>query len=233
MKINLVMPVHNEASYLEKTLPSLEGLPVDEIVILLDRCSDLSECVIMQQGLENCVIYEKDFSTWEHPIAEAWEYALSKCKGDIIFTTAADFLLDPSIFWRHEGDITSFSYGSIGANRIHDFYTNMLNRYLPFIYTCKYGKWSGHFSFKREVWERVHFRDVRSPDKDFINRCYDMGFSHCYKRSEGVHLRSGNDRLKQFEQGKYRREARVNPLKVWLHAFAELKPYLLKGYYTT
>ena len=83
---------------------------------------------------------------------------------------------------------------------------------------------------KREVWETLHYQDVRSPDLDFFNRAYDAGFTHHFIKTGTVHLRSGNTPEKQKDQGIHRAETGVHPFKVLAHSVFEVKPYVMAHY---
>ena len=234
MKISVCLPCHNDGYLLKHTLPFLKEAPINELVIVLDRCKDNSYEIIKDFTPNyKIVLIQKTFKKWKHGIAEAFNLCFALSSGDIIYTTASDFILDPHIFlykkWFKHLDIISFHYFH-GGKGFHTAYSNWLNN-RKFIYTCKYGKWSGNMAFKRSVYEKLKFRDVRSPDLDFMNRAYEIGFTHKYVGcTNSIHLRSGNLKKKQREQGKHRKENHVNFLKVLAHSIFELKPYVLEGY---
>jgi len=46
MTVSVVLPVHNEAEMLKITLPSIQQLHLDEVVIVFDRCTDNSEKIV-------------------------------------------------------------------------------------------------------------------------------------------------------------------------------------------
>jgi len=240
-KISVVMPIHNDVEYLPYSLASLLDCPIQELILYLDRCPIETLKLIhafnkLKLPYAKTIIVTKK-NTWKHSIAGAFENGFRFARGDYIYTMASDMVTDPRIynpglFGVANADLISFRYkhSRLGSMGLHNGYMNFLNK-LPFIYTCHFGKWSGHFAMKRKVWEQLHYRDVRSPDLDFFNRAYDMGFKHQFFGDYfNIHLRSGIATEKQIDQGLHRAETNVNPLKVLAHAFFELKPHVASSF---
>ena len=237
-KISVVIPIHNEQKYLPYSLRSLENCPIDELIFFLDRCTDNSLHLINEFSTYryNCKIIESDKSTWKNQIAYTMESSFKHATGDLIFLMGADIITHSNIynsdfFTLHDLVSFRYSHATLGKRfQFHEAYLNILNK-LPFVYTCKFGKWSGQFGVKRKVWENLHFNDVSSPDLDFFNRAYEHGFKHRFvKSSQITHLRCGNTRQKQIGQAQHRINVKASPLKVTVHSFASLKPHLLAEY---
>ena len=239
MKISVVMPVHNDLKYLPYSLNSLRDAKIDQLVLYLDRCSkeEIKQILELVRWLRfrffTTIVLNKK-TRWKNPLAEAFEKAFSYAIGDDIFTMASDIITDTRIYsFLSSYDIISFRYKHQTLNKhvqIHNNYLNFLNR-LPFVYTCKYGKWSGHFAMRKTVWKKLHYRDVTSPDLDFFNRAYEAGFSHVYSTAFNIiHLRAGTTKKKLIEQGVHRAENNYPLMKVLGHSFLELKPTVAASY---
>ena len=53
MKVSVVMAVHNEAQYLPYTLFPLTQIDFDEVIFVLDRCTDNSQQIIEGANIKN------------------------------------------------------------------------------------------------------------------------------------------------------------------------------------
>lgn len=203
---SLLIPIHNEAAYLPYSLEPLKRCKVDEIIFLLDRCTDRSFDYVnyfFRKSTKNIIVIQKEHADWKHGTAEAFETLCKAAHGDIFYTSAADFVTDPAIFREpHNYDLQSYRYNTEGNP-----YQNMLTK-LPFTYRCGFGKWSGHFSMKRHVWEKLHFNDLAANDLDLFQRAHAAGFSHrFFSGFKTVHLRSGAAVEKQIEQVQHRKQS--------------------------
>ena len=221
---SLLIPVHNEARYLPDSLEPLKQCNVDEIVFLLDRCTDESFNLVNQffkEATQQIILIQKEYAEWKHGGAEAFETLCKAAHGDILYTSAGDFITDPVIFQQsHKYDLQSYRYNTKGEP-----YRNLLSR-LPITHRCGFGKWSGHFSMKREVWEKLHFHDVASNGLDLFQRAYGAGFTHRYFSGfNATHLRSGATVEKQLEQVQHRKH---DLIKTVGHAILTGKLHLLR-----
>lgn len=221
---SLLIPVHNEAQYLPYALKPLKHCKIDEIIFLLDRCTDGSFNLVnhfFEEAKQQVIIIQKECAEWKHGAAEAFETLCAASHGDILYTSAGDFITDPAIFQLpHKHDLQSYRYNTKG-----DHYRNLLSR-LPMTHRCGFGKWSGHFSMKRHVWEKLHFYDVASNDLDLFQRAYKTGFTHRYFSGfNATHLRSGATIGKQLEQVAYRKHSLIRTMG---HAVLAGKFHLLR-----
>ena len=90
MKISAALIMKNEEENLPRLLKSLQG-KFDEIVVVDTGSTDRSIEIAKEFG---CKIYEKEWSGF----ADARNYAISKCKGDLIWHFDADFELEEKEF---------------------------------------------------------------------------------------------------------------------------------------
>jgi glycosyltransferase involved in cell wall biosynthesis len=235
-RISVVLPIHNEMEYLPFSLNNLIKCPIDELVIILDRCNDDSEKIILKTRFPfDTTIVMITQHEWCFPIAENFNVGFSLCTGDYFFTMAGDFLLDANEFnlkyWRN-ADVLSFFHWDFSMDKwkIKQQYTNFLMKHFHF----KAPRTSGHIAFKREVWEKIGFRDTLIEDKDFLDRAIQFGFK--YKFVDGVnnyHLRPNLSREDSLFKGVRYRYYGKNWLKVLFHSFLYLEPHVFAGYKLT
>ena len=181
MKLSGVMPIHNEEAYLPYSLHALRKASINELVIVLDRCTDKSESIIQKFARLTpypVKIIKKSTSTWRNPGSEAFELGIKHSSGDIIYVIGADLLCDHRIFdrslWEDETIGTlSFRYwhyqlyGNLWE-RIHPIYENILMKVLSDISPYKQNYHSGLYACRSEVWDKIHLKDVPSEYDVFL-----------------------------------------------------------------
>jgi len=241
MKISVVMPIHNEEQYLPYSLSSLVDAPIDELVIVLDRCTDRSKEIVERfKQLPHrfaVKVFVKEDRKWRSSIAEAFEYAFSKATGDIIYSMAGDFVTDISIYnpeYFDGYDMVSFSYETRNIKHfdLRAYINNFLRRY---IHTSKYfgsyGEISGHFAVRQKIWRQIRFRDNDDHDTLFWHDFFKQGYKHRFIRpTHNFHLRPSLTHEKQLVQGESRARRHMNLLKVLIHSIVYVKPYVFVGY---
>lgn len=239
-KITVVMPIHNEAEYLPYSLAGLIKCPIDELIIILDRCSDNSEKIINSVHFPfDLKVIKKDKQAWKCPTAEVFEIGFSKAEGDIIYVGAGDLVYTPEMFKAEyflKNDFVMFfywGYDLLGKFQIRQHFLNFAKKFL----TVRLNKGkkryrSGVFGCKRELWEKLHFRDVPSEYDDLHTRALEHGFRTDFVKGLNIfHLRVGLMKSRQYLQGMSRAHNGYSPLKVFLHSLVFLKPYVWLAYY--
>lgn len=240
MKISVVLPIHNEENYLPYSLPSLIKSQIHELVIILDRCTDNSEKIIRKTKFpyETKIVVKKD-QKWHCPTAEVFEIGFQHTTGDLLYTMAADLIVDPKQFDPHlfdDADLIAFFYYNYDLHhyKIKQWYLNFLKKYINIsrIWKGKLAWQSGHMAFKRKVWETIHIRDVPSEYDDFQRRALEHGFRYKFvKNVNNLHLRAGLRKDRQILQGMSRAKRNVHPLLVLGHCFLQIKPYVWIAYW--
>jgi len=238
----LVMPCHDEEHLLPYVLPSIQASPIDELVVVLDRCTDHSE-----QILDRCSFpfkvrkVVKKNQSWSCPTAEVFELGFQEARGDLLFTTAADMVLDPHQFkasFFNDADFMSFFYYNMdvgsysGFRHIRQWYENFLTRFqVSRFLKGALGKQTGHMALTKECWEKLHVKDTPSEFDDFKERALDAGFKYRWHgETRNFHLRAGLSRNRQLLQGISRSQRKVNPLMVLGHSVLHFKPSVFLGY---
>jgi len=239
VKVTVCLPIHNEEGFLPYSLPSLLASPIDELIILLDRCTDRSEEIVKSVRYPfNTTILIKSTQRWHCPTAEVFEILFSEATGNIIYTMAADIIADPQMFNPDhfiDADIVSFFYYNYDPHRyrLHQHYLNFMKRYINIsrLWKGELGWRSGLFAMKREVWENVHFRDVPSEYDDIMERALRKGYKYKFvKSTRNLHLRAGLSKSRQYLQGMSRAQRNVHPLMVLGHSLICFKPYVWAAY---
>lgn len=241
MKISVVMPVHNEQDYLPYSLASLKDMEINELVIVLDRCTDQSEHIVNNfSKYPNFPvrIFRKNLKKWKH-IAEVWHYTISRATNKIVYPLGADVIADPSMFnlqpfnnpkvavvtYRH------YPY-RLGTVHLREGWEILLSKTLD-----KLGKFKvtqfGVFGLRKTIFEELGgFHDVISPFNDYKQRVLKAGYTCLHNTSTSIlHLRPEWDRQRQHSLGRARAiELHYSLWRVLVHSFLHLKPHVLTGY---
>lgn len=243
MKVSVALPVHNEEKYLPYSLGSLVDAPIDELVVVLDRCSDHSKEIVERFKNEWSTfpveIYEKSWHRWRYK-AEAWQFAFAQATSDIVYGLGADLCADHAMFnlapFKDANvALTNYRYYPCNLTKF-DFnacWDTVLLKLLDRISPYKGSQRSGVFALRKSVWEQLGgFADVPSEVDVFRQAVVDHGYTFVHDPSTKVlHLRGGYDRARQYLQGVARWQQLSYPLwKVVAHCFLHFKPHVLPGY---
>lgn len=249
MKISVAMPIHNEEAYLPYSLKALKQWEhlVDEFVFVLDRCTDKSESLVRQvfPDAKIITVTEKEHK-WREKRPEAFQMAFSKATKDVVYSLAADIIVDPLMFFeapkmfkedKSIGTICfryynyTFPIGWSPFRRVHEEFEN---RYKTFIEKIRsLARHSGCYCFRKKVMDELGgVTDFPSEYDEFFRRIVAHGYKHIYLPTTKVlHLRPGLSRQKQILQGKARVYLPEYDLpKTVFHSFIHLKPHLLISY---
>lgn len=243
LKISGVMPVHNEQEYLPYSLGGLKGAPLDELVVVLDRCTDNSERIITRFKPNYPVrVYPKTWQKWQSKIAETFEYGFSLASGDVLYGLAADCVCDPKMF-----DPKPFEKHAMVSYQYYnrDIHTSAIRQNMEIFLSKCFQRidfaqqvWHGGvFATKKSVWRELHFRDLPSEYgenvqfKGYCERLMAKGHRYCHvKTTKIVHLRAPLNRGIQILEGKGRARLRYPYWRVLLHSLIHVKPHVLVGY---
>ncbi len=237
MRISGVMAVHNDALYLRYSLPALKQILFDELIFVLDRCTDNSEEIIRNFVLQNSQIVFKEEQHWVNPIGEAFQTGFDKARNDLVFALGADLILTPRALTVAEDLMRNRGIGSVFFSftqrpirgirrRIHEEYINFLKRYLlDRVSPYRLEFTTGVYCFRKSL---AKLRDVPAEYDDLHNQIRAKGYEAVYVPDAGIiHLRAGLSREKQIWHGKVRAELHEPLMKVALHSIINLKPWTL------
>ena len=200
MNFSVVMPVHNEEKNLLFSLPNLLKLRSDELIILIDNCTDRSKQVIEDYAKKGCFNGSLKFievkeipADWKYRVAYLFRLGYRSVKNDTILTTAADIVFDQSVkkyiddFGRDDVKIVSFGLKPYPLDRIY-FVRKIISFFLP------RSTFSGVFLFSRKAWQDTE----REEDAKSVLRAQDTLTFRSIRRkyparhiwTNSLHLRS-------------------------------------------
>ena len=241
MRSSGVMAVHNEAEYLRYSLPALREIPFDQLIFVLDRCTDESEKVVRRLAPEGSEIMFKEEQRWVFTRAgETFQMGFDRASNDLVFALGADLILTPRAFTIAEDLMRDSCVGSVffgftqrpirGTRlRIHEEYINFLKRYLlDHVSPYKMMFTTGVYCFRKSL---AGLRDVPAEYDDLHNQIRAKGYEAVYVPDAGIiHLRAGLSKQKQIWHGRVRAELHEPFMKVALHSIVNLKPWTLITY---
>ena len=238
MRISGVMAVHNEAEYLRYSLSALRRIPFDELIFVLDRCTDNSEEIIRRLAPRNSRIMFKEEQHWVFTRAgETLQTGFDKARNDLVFALGADLILTPRALAMAEDLMRDPRVGSVFfgftqrpirgiCRRIREEYINFLKRYvLDLVSPYRMEFTTGVYCFRKSL---ARLRDVPAEYDDLHDQIQAKGYEAVYVPDAGIiHLRAGLSREKQIWHGRVRAKLREPLMKVALHSIINLKPWTL------
>jgi glycosyltransferase involved in cell wall biosynthesis len=236
------MPVHNEEKNLRFSLPNLLELRPDELVIVLDNCSDESKKVIEDyakkvqfRGNLKFVEVKEIPADWKYRVAYLFRLGYRSAKNDTILTTAADIVFDQNVrryidhFGRDEVKIVSFGLKPYPLDRIY-FVRKIISLFLP------KSTFSGVFLFSRKAWQETE----REEDAKSVLRAQDTLMFRSIRRkyparhiwTRSLHLRSRvNEAGYYYTRGQVSYQVtRRGLLFVFVSSIVYLHPKMFVGY---
>jgi len=244
MKLSGVLLVHNDERYLPYSLGSLLAAPLDELVIVLDRCADKSEKIVRTfKPKYSAKILIKDWNEWKNPIAETANFGFSQANGDIVYALQADVYHDILMFdkdFYECFDMVNYRVESwdLDTPLIKTTYEKMLDTAYRMIRTETDVWESGVFGTKKSVWEKFKFKDSVScygehtQFMDYKTEIEKAGYSYYYNLgTRNLHLKEKIfTKSAQLGQGKGRAILGYPYYRVMLHSFLHMKPHVFVGY---
>ena len=160
----MVLPVHNEEKLLPYTLPNLFRLRPEEVILVLDRCTDRSEVIarMVQRRrftdipLRPIKVEEK--SEWSLHLNYLYDLGIRSARSDVVLLTQADVLLDYRRIPRYlrlaqEGGLVSFGVsGHPHLTPYNGFITMRLVRIGDLVGIEKF---SGTLAFSKQTYRRI------------------------------------------------------------------------------
>lgn len=157
-KFSVVVPIHNEEEYLPHSLPSILQLVPDEVILLLDRCTDNSITVACSTYLkhrkENTqlrVIEVNEPCDWKFRLAYLFRKGYGLASNNIILVTAADIILDKKILEAlvllQKEDVALVSLGCVDYPST---YRSLISSFLHKVMLTP--RFYGPYFFKRNKW---------------------------------------------------------------------------------
>ncbi|MCW4021393.1 MAG: glycosyltransferase [Candidatus Bathyarchaeota archaeon] len=233
------MPVHNEERYLPVSLEPLRKAQINELVVILDRCTDNSESIV-RKNFPRAKIIRKQRRRWRNSYAENLQLGYEHAIGDVLCIHDADIKSAPELF-----DILIAELKGSVASVSPSIQTYVKASFLNFLYyhwektrrIAPFGEEPrGGFRFiRRDCLEKVGgFKDVIAPDTQLDIDLRNIGYqSKLYKDYVCLHMRNFSFRKainSQVLSGKMRRDIHMSFWRVLGHAIIRLRPFVLYGY---
>lgn len=227
-----VLAVHNEEQYLPFTSYNLD-LCVDEVLAVIDRCTDSSDKLISQYSWLKIV---KDTKlVWMNTCAQAkaiglqflpdgYEYVLMT-DADVILDCKAVMVARKILDSNLNIDLVAFiyrQYSLLGSriDRIHDELTNLLASFTRRFRLQPVR--SGIYLVRREKAVLYDDPSEYDPLQRQLRCAYVVG---------GVHLRPRYDRASQLNRGQARRSYKQYSFwKILVSSVIQFEPFMLKGF---
>ena len=236
MRVSGVMAVHNEAEYLRYSLPALRHIPFNELIFILDRCTDDSEEIIRKSALKNSKVMFKEEQHWVYTRAgETFQIGFDKALNDVVFALGADLILTPQALGIAENYMSDETVGSVFfgftqrpirgiRRRIHEEYINLLKRHLlDRVSPYRLEFTTGVYWVRKSL---ARLRDVPAEYHDLHNHIRAKGYEAVHVLDAGIiHLRAGLSREKQIRQGKVRSKLHEPLIEAALHRIIHLKSW--------
>ena len=219
----------------------MKDAPVDELIFVLDRCTDQSESIINNFSKHSSFpvkIFQKSLKKWKH-IAEVWQYAIEHATNEIVYPLGADVVADSSMFnpkpfTDKKVAIVTYRHYPYRLNmlHLHEGWEMLLSKTLDKLAIFKVTRF-GVFGLRKSVFNELGgFSDVISPFNDYKRRVLKAGYACLHNSNTNIlHLRPEWDKRRQYALGRARSIELHYPLwRVMLHSVLHLKPYVLSGY---
>ena len=238
---SVVMPVHNEEDNLLYCLSSLFSLEPEQIIIILDRCSDRSRDLIEAssrrlgyKGELTLVDVGEDFPNWKYRVARLFRMGFELAKNDSILTMAADIVLDPRV-----SDYVSTVQGSdvklvsFGLKYYPVDLTYFVKRIVTLVFPAR--GFSGVFLFSKRAWMETEDEEavkrIPKAQDTFLSNSIKKRYTTKHVWLNIVHLRHRKDAKDQYLRGVA--VARISSKSlpaVFISSILYLSPFMLKGY---
>ena len=176
-KISVIVPAHNEESYLEKTLKSLKenNLPF-ELIVVCDSCSDSTESIARKYS-------KKVFSVNFENISKTRNFGAEKSTGNILIFNDADTIVSGNYLSEISNTMNNYDYGcakwkSESGNPLGRFIAFNNNRYNKTHKTI-----SGNSFVKKDLFQKLrgyNERMIKGEDTDLGDRLRKFGSKHIF-----------------------------------------------------
>lgn len=241
--MTVVVPIDNEEMLLPYSLPSIYALHPDEVLLLLDRCTDNSKRVCgaisskyMESRTELIEVTDEIVKGWKSRIAAIRRRAFSASKNDLILNTDADIVLDPKIakyLDLIEGHVALVKLGFFDYPfNIQSFSKRIISSLTPSFDLFK--GFAGLYAFSKKAWQECESQDLvrRTEAEDsFLQISIADKYGIVYRNTSSLHLRASETKEKSFWRGReYFSTVHASFPSTFLHTFFMLRPYLLSGY---
>lgn len=235
MKVSVTMAVHDEEQYLLYSLKPFLKSVVDEIIFVLDRCTDNSEMIINRFKKItpiNVKVARKNTKKWCNSAGESKKLAVSLSSKEIVLMIDADIIVEretveqaKKILEQTDLKMVKFIYqqyslyGSL-FDRVKDEWINLLAKLTSKIQPIR----RGIYMIKKDAFWIGDLPNVYDPLQQKLENV-------STSMNGMIHLRPKYNKDAQIDRGRSRRLLpQYNLLKILLLSFIEFSPYTLIGW---
>jgi glycosyltransferase involved in cell wall biosynthesis len=242
VKFTVVMPIHNDEDMLRYSLPSIYRLQPDEIILLLDRCTDES----YETAVKIAKYYDYEQRTrfvkihtrrgeWKFQVAYLRRYGFKLAKNAIILNTDADMILDEkildylSLIGKNNVGIILFGF-KIYPLTLRSFIGSLVSLLAP----IGFG-FGNTYAFLKRAWmeseDQEAVKKIHRIEDTFLYSSIAKNFEILFIKTNTVNLRFRESKKVHFSKGVNRwKQERVSLLHALIHSFIYLRPFVLLGY---
>lgn len=240
-KFSVVMPVHNEQDNLLYSLPGVFALEPDEVVVVLDRCSDGSKGIINGTaerlgfvGNLRLIEVSGDFPEWRYRVTRLFRMGFEAARNDIILTMAADIVPDKKIrdfipmIQSSSVKLVSFGLKYYPVSMVY-----FVKRLVTLAFPAR--GFSGVFLFSKKAWMETEdpeqVKKIVKAQDTFLARSIAKKYSTRHVWLNVIHLRVRRDAKDQYMRGVTAYQITHKSLPaVFASSIIYLSPMMLKGY---
>ena len=242
MHWTVVVPIHNDASYLRYSLPSIYQLHPDEVLLLFDRCTDSSVAIaqsIAQRFTDSVtrIIEVNHPVRWRSRLAYLRRFGYRLASHDIILVMDADMILDQRIGeFLHQRFSTNTPLLRFGMRVYPVSIRYLIIALIKRLVHRVYRTYGGVYAFRRDAWLNAEEDSVqhieRAEDASLHRAILQHGGRSGFIATDTVHLRHVNDtKARSYLKGRlYWSVAHRGFLSTFLSALLFLRPLVLVGY---
>jgi len=236
MKVSATIVIHDEGQYLLYSLKPLLESVVDEIIFVLDRCTDNSEMIInrfRKMSPINVKVARKNTRKWDNSAAESKKLAVGFSSKEIVLMTDADIIVDRETIERakkilEQSDLKMVKfvyrqYSLFGSlfDRVKDEWINLLSKLTSKIQPVR----RGIYMIKKDAFWICDHPNAYDPLQEKLENV-------STSMNGMIHLRPKYNKDAQIHRGRSRRMLpQYNLLKILLLSFIEFSPYTLIGWF--
>ncbi len=235
----VVLPVHNEENLLPVTFPAIYDLDPEEILVILDYCTDRSEEIIkkIHDDIGGDVTlslmdgYVDPSFKWNIPYLRRKAYV--KARNDLILNTSADILLDPGIsktVKMIDDKVKLLKYGLLDyPYTIQCFLRRLYSTFTPLESN------RGLYTFDKEAWLETEdpesVMNLESSEDTHLILSMEKKYRTKYVNTNTFTLRPNEQFSRNIERGKnYAKLVGIGYLKALGMSFLMLRPHFFVGY---
>lgn len=242
MSFSVVVPIHNEVSYLPGFMDSLRDLKPDEAIFILDRCTDGSTEYVKRRILTLPLIKsrvvevsDKDGDKWKRRVGYLRRLGYHLTSNDIILTCDADMILDPTIAQYTKLIDNKVKYVGFGYFDKPLNIKSILRNLYPVILPIE--PYSGLYLFSQKAWVETEDLDEarkKGAEDAHLKLAIESKYMTKHVITKTRHLRSNETIEHDKMRGRnYALTVKAPLWKVTLMSLAMLRPHMLLEYLKT